>query len=377
MSQAGMTPPIAGRLDVPKPGPQELAAFYRLHRHWRIAEPPLPAPLVIHRRRVEPLVTPPEVARFAPTRINRLDLDQPREIEVCLQRIDDAVLIPAKKGFCLLQGDRIHPLSPAFPMFRRARLTIARSLERLAYTGDMYTSDNIAHFVLDAVVRGYFAKTFAGFAEDEIGFSASRLPYCNHFRSVAFPGARVLEWGRAYHVEALYIFVHLHHPAQAVFRPALDFLAGLGAAAAGRPLGPCLYVSRRDRARRRLVNEAELEARLAELGFRIVVAGAFGRGGSNWWCSFFFTAAAGDPYARDELVQITSRENLLPRQAFKNFKIFAFALADTDGLLLDQAVLDHIDRSDTCERQYRFFRHCEDAVVPFHQNLSFRKKTRL
>jgi capsular polysaccharide biosynthesis protein len=158
-------------------------------------------------------------------------------------------------------------------MFRRARLTIARSLERLAYTGDKYTSDNIAHFVLDAVVRGDFAQTFAGVAEDEIGFSASRLPYCNHFRSVAFPGARVLEWGRAYHVESLYVFVHLHHPAQAVFRPALDFLSGLGAAAAGRPLGPCLYVSRRDRARRRLVNEAELEARLAELGFRIVVAG--------------------------------------------------------------------------------------------------------
>lgn len=273
MSQAGMTPLVGGRLDLPKPKAEEIAAFYRLHRHWRIADVLLPAPVVIHRRQIEPLPTLEDAARFEPTRIDRLDLDRPREIEVSLQRIGDAVLIPSKKGFCLLQGNRIHPLSPAFPMFRRTKLKIERSLGRVAYTGDMYTSENISHFVLDAVVRGYFAKTFAGFGDDEIAFSASRVPYCNHFRSTAFPGAHVLQWNQAHHVEELYVFVHLHHPAQAVFHPAIDFLTSLGTSAAERSPGRLIYVSRRDKARRSLLNERELENRLAALGFETMIAG--------------------------------------------------------------------------------------------------------
>lgn len=273
MQRHGMRPVANGNLDAPKPSAAEISKFYRLHDHWPIADEPLPPPWIIHRRTVEPVITAEEAHCFQGTGIDKMKYDEAGDVEVSLQRIDNAVVIPAKQGFCLLQQGRIHALSPSFPMFRRHKFVIEQSFKRIVYTADAYTTENIAHYLLAAIVRGYFARQYAGFREDEIAFSESKLPYCEYFRSLAFADARRMEWGKAYHVEELYVFPRLQPAALRVFRPAIEFLSGLAGPPAAKPPDRLVYISRRDRPRRSLVNEPELEARLVDLGFEAIVAG--------------------------------------------------------------------------------------------------------
>jgi hypothetical protein len=220
------------------------------------------------------VITPEEAEGFRGTGIDKMGFDQAGDVEISLQRVDNAVVIPAKQGFCLLQRDRIHPLSPAFPMFRRKRLVIERSFERIVYTADAYTSENIAH-CMQALIRGYFALECAGFRQDELAFSASHFASCRHVQSTACPDAQVFERNKAYRVDALYVVPRLNHRALRLYTPAIEFLSRLGGKSEGRATDRRIYVSRRDSARRRLVNEAELETRLAGLGFESIIAGEF------------------------------------------------------------------------------------------------------
>ncbi len=197
------------------------------------------------------------------------------EHKLPLVALRDVCLLFDDNGFVLFRGNKILPHTGAYPVFRPRRREM-EEIPELYLAGDLYSHDNIAHFLLDSLCRARMAVDRYGIREEAIGFPAYNLAYCTDLQRRLFPQSRRLERRTFYRIGTLYLTGYCLqmgslHPANACDPGFLNWLQQAAPPVTDPRLPERMFISRRDSNKRPLINEAKIESRALAAGFQPIV----------------------------------------------------------------------------------------------------------